>query len=59
MPEVDEPVMALASPSATLVEAEEMLKPDDRKLELVLWKAHQAAAWGIKAASFFTRTSLL
>lgn len=32
VPEVDEPVMALASPSAALAEAEEVLKPEDRKL---------------------------
>lgn len=62
MPEVDEPVMALASPSAALAEVEEVLKLDDRNLEQVLRKAHQTAAWGIKvatAASFFTRASLL
>lgn len=61
MPEVDEPVMALASPSAALAEVEEVLKLDDRKLQM-LRKAHQTAAWGIKvatAASFFTRASLL
>ncbi|XP_058024086.1 lamina-associated polypeptide 2, isoforms alpha/zeta-like [Ahaetulla prasina] len=33
VPEVDDPVLALASSSATLVEPEEVLKPEDRKLE--------------------------
>uniref|UniRef100_A0A2D4LYR2 Lamina-associated polypeptide 2 alpha C-terminal domain-containing protein n=1 Tax=Micrurus spixii TaxID=129469 RepID=A0A2D4LYR2_9SAUR len=40
----------------------EALKPEDKKLEITLWKAHQADAWAIKAvtsASFFTRASLI
>lgn len=40
VPEVDEPVIALASPSAALAEAEEVLKPDERKIELALCKAN-------------------
>lgn len=59
---MDEPELALTSPSAALAEVEEVLKLDDRKLEQVLRKAHQTATWGIKvatAASFFTRASLL
>ncbi|XP_058017916.1 lamina-associated polypeptide 2-like [Ahaetulla prasina] len=62
VPEVDDPVLALASSSATLVEPEEVLKPEDRKLEQALTKTHQAAAWGIRAAtaaSFFSRAVLL
>lgn len=39
-PEVDKLVMALASLSDTLMEAEDVLKPDERKLKLVLHKAH-------------------
>lgn len=61
-PEVDKPVMGLASPSATLSDAEDFLKPDKRKVELTFHKAHQAAAWAIKSAmatSFFTQASLL
>lgn len=48
-PEVDEPVMTLASPSATLTDAEDVLKPQQKKVELTL----------CKAASFFTRALLL
>ncbi|XP_058049789.1 uncharacterized protein LOC131203498 [Ahaetulla prasina] len=62
VPEVDDPVLALASSSATLVEPEEVLKPEDRKLEQALTKTHQAAAWGIRAAtaaSFYGRAVLL
>lgn len=62
-PEVDELVVALASSSATVTKAEDVLRLKERKLELALHKVHQTAAWAIKtatAASFFlTRVSLL
>lgn len=62
IPVVDGPVVALAFASIMPNELEDALKAEDKRAELTLWKAHQAAALAVKAstsASFFNRTSLL
>lgn len=59
---VDPPVVALASPAVITGPPEEGLWPKDKRLEHSLTKAHQAAAWAIKAssaASFFNRATLM
>lgn len=59
---VDKPVAALTSVALLPANAIDYLKADDKKAELTLCKAHQVAAWAVKAtmsASFFNRASLL
>lgn len=61
MPSVDPPVATLSS-SSLMTSDMDGLKAEDRKMELGFRKAHQAAAWAIKAAtatSFFNRASLI
>lgn len=55
-------IAALASTALVSLEAADGLKAEDRKVELMLRKTHQAAAWALRAAtaaSFFNRTSLV
>lgn len=62
IPSVDPPVAALASSSMMTSDVVDGLKTEDRKLEMGYRKAHQAAAWAIKAAmatSFFNRATLI
>lgn len=62
LPSVDAPVASLASTSLVSTDVLDGLKSDERKTELGYRKAHQAAAWTIKAAtatSFFNRASLI
>lgn len=62
VPTVDSPVVALSAPSVLTGPPEEVLPPVDKRFEQSLVKAHQSAAWSIKAstvASFFNRASLL
>lgn len=61
-PTVDPPVVALSTPSVLTGPPEESLHPEDKRSEQSLVKAHQAAAWAIKAStavSFFNKASLL
>ncbi|XP_039218218.1 uncharacterized protein LOC120316552 isoform X2 [Crotalus tigris] len=47
---------------STTGDAAEALKSEDKKMDLIFWRAHQTSAWAIKAGittSFFARTSLL
>lgn len=53
---VDAPVAALAAPSVVADSPEDALQPEDKQVEQLLRRAHQAAAWVVKAstaASFF------
>lgn len=62
VPMVDKPVATLTSVALLPMDAIDCLRPDDKKAELSLCKAHQAAAWAVKAVtstSFFNRASLL
>lgn len=62
VPSVDPPVVALSAPSILTGPPEENLCPEDKHSKHSLIKAHQAAAWSVKAsmaASFFNRASIL
>lgn len=62
VPTVDSPVVALSAPPVLTGPPEEILRPEDKRAEQLLVKAHQLAAWAIRvssAASFFNRASLL
>lgn len=62
LPSVDPPVASLSSSSLMTSDIVDGLKAEDRKMELGFRKAHQVAAWAIKAAtatSFFNRASLI
>lgn len=53
---MDSPVVALFAPPVLTGPPEETLHPEDKRAEQALVKAHQSAAWAIKAssaASFF------
>lgn len=59
---MDPTVVALSSPSFLTGPPEESLRPEDKRSEHSLIKAHQAAAWLVKASmaySFFNRASIL
>lgn len=61
-PVVDTPVSVLTSASPLASDLIDNLKPEAKRAEMVLHRAHQAAACSIKAsiaASFFTQTFLL
>lgn len=62
VPTVDPPVVTLSTPSVWTGPPEETIRPEDKRFEHSLNKAHQAAAWAAKAslaASFLNRASLL
>lgn len=62
VPSVDQPVLALSSPSPVAGPSEECLRPEEKKAERTLIKIHQAAAWSVQAssaASFFNRATIL
>ncbi|XP_034278399.1 uncharacterized protein LOC117668538 [Pantherophis guttatus] len=62
VPSVDAPVAALLPHSVVPGDPEEGLRPEERRAEHVLQRAHQGASWAIRAAatvSFFNRTTLL
>lgn len=57
-----DPPIALTSASPLATDAMDNLWPEDKRAEMALCRAHQAASWAVKAstaASFFTQTSLL
>lgn len=59
---VDGPIAALTSSSRLTGAPEESLRPEDRRDEKTLIKAHQSTAWAVRTAtlaSFFNRASLL
>ncbi|XP_058045915.1 lamina-associated polypeptide 2-like [Ahaetulla prasina] len=60
-PTVDVPVAALSASSSISGQPEEGLRPEDRRTEQVLQRAHQGSAWAIRSASsaFFNRPTLL
>ncbi|XP_070797147.1 centrosomal protein of 290 kDa-like [Pituophis catenifer annectens] len=61
VPSVDAPVAALLSSSSIPGDPEEGLRPEERRSEQVLQRAHLGAAWAIKSAttiSFFNPKSL-
>lgn len=62
LPSVDPPIVALAGPSNLMGPTEDSLKPEDKRLDLTLAKAHQAMAWSVRSAladSFFNWASIL
>ncbi|XP_032092319.1 LOW QUALITY PROTEIN: extracellular calcium-sensing receptor-like [Thamnophis elegans] len=63
LPEVDNPVVTLASASAVVAgDTANCLKPEDKKADIVLRKMFQAITWAIRAAgsaSFFNRSMVL
>lgn len=62
VPVVDGPIVTLAPPSVMTDTPEDALRPEDRRIEQSLRKAHQSAAWAVKAstaASFFNQASLM
>lgn len=59
---VDAPIVALSSTTHLTGPPEEYLHPEDKRMEKMLVKGHQVAAWSVMAvtaASFFNRASLL
>ncbi|XP_070607583.1 uncharacterized protein [Erythrolamprus reginae] len=61
-PKPDEPVKILHSAAAVPGEAEEVLRPEDKRIEQMLKRGFTADSWAIKssaAASFFSRAMLL
>lgn len=59
---MDGPIVSLVTTSVMMDAPEEALRPEDRRAEQSLKKAHQSAAWAAKAsisASFFNQASLL
>lgn len=62
LPSIDAPIAALLSSAAVPGDPAENLRPDERRADMVLQRAHLGAAWAIKAAStasFFNRSTLL
>ncbi|XP_070587196.1 lamina-associated polypeptide 2, isoforms alpha/zeta-like [Erythrolamprus reginae] len=61
-PPVDKPVATLVSNAVVPSETADSLKPDERRAETLLKKAHQMAAWALRAAStatIFNRASIM
>lgn len=62
VPTIDTPVAALLSNALIPGDPEESIRPEERRSEQVLQRAHQGAAWAIRSvttASIFNRLTLL